>query len=161
MRSALKLEEPNVYKRSTAAAWVGIEASLEAVSHKYVRTLGANGYGLLNALTDFATNPLQNHIVRRDRHSFQSLAGKWLSRFTAECKKESFDAERYVVVTIRLRMPGLRSKSANGVRVRLREHGQAPARPLTAPTNRRPDSAPEASCASTASIPTRAPRSFT
>lgn len=96
MRSALKLEEPKVYKRSTAAAWVGIEASLEAVSHKYARTLGANGYGLLNALTDFATNPPHNHIVRRDRHSFQSLAGKWLSGFSEECKKESFDAERYV-----------------------------------------------------------------
>lgn len=96
MRSALKLEEPKVHKRSTAAAWVGIEASLESVSSKYSRALGDNGYGLLNALTDFATNPPHNHVVRRDRHSFQSLAGKWLSGFSEECKKEDFDAERYL-----------------------------------------------------------------
>ena len=114
MRSALKLNEPKVYKRSTAAAWVGIDASLEAVSHKYARTLGANGYGLLNALTDFATNPPQNHIVRRDRHGFQSLAGKWLSGFSEECKKESFDAERYVA--------GLNDPAKNAAPAN-REHG--------------------------------------
>ena len=96
MRSVLKLEEPKVHKRSTAAAWVGIEASLESVSSEYSRALGPNGYGLLNAVTDFATNPPRNQVVRRDRHSFQSLAGKWLSGFSEECKKEDFDAERYL-----------------------------------------------------------------
>ena len=96
MRSALKLAEPTVYKRSTAAAWVGIEASLESVSSKYSRVLGENGYGLLNAVTDFATNPPRNHVVRRDRHSLQSLAGTWLSGFSEECKKADFDAERYL-----------------------------------------------------------------
>ena len=96
IRSALKLEEPKVYKRSSAAAWVGLDASLESVSYTYSRALGDNGYGLLNAMTDFASKPPHNHIVRRDRHSFQSLAGKWLSGFSEECKKESFDAERYV-----------------------------------------------------------------
>lgn len=96
LRTALRLEEPKVYKRSTAAAWVGIDARFEAVISTYSRALGDNGYGLLNAMTDFASNPPRNRVVRRDQHSFQSLAGKWLSGFSEECKKGNFDAERYV-----------------------------------------------------------------
>ena len=96
LRAALRLDEPTFYKRSTVAAWAGIDACLDDVSYRYSRALGDNGYGLLNAMTDFASNPPQNQVVRRDRHSFQALAGNWLSGFSKECKKGSFDAERYV-----------------------------------------------------------------
>lgn len=115
LRAALRLEEPKVYKRSTAAALVGIDASLDSVSYTYSRALGENGYGLLNALTDFATNPPHNQVVRRDRHSFQSLAGKWLSGFSAECKKGNFDAERYLAG---LNDPARNSATANQERQR-------------------------------------------
>ena len=96
LRSALKIAEPKVLHRSNAAALVGLDASIESVCSKNARTLGENGYGLLNAVTEFATNPPANRIVRRERHSFQTLAGTWLSEFSKKCEEGDFEAETYV-----------------------------------------------------------------
>lgn len=96
LRSALKIAEPKILDRSTAAALVGLDARIESVCGNYVQTLGENGYGLMNAVTEFATNPPSNRFVRRERHSFQTLAGTWLSEFSKECRKKDFTAETYV-----------------------------------------------------------------
>ena len=96
LRSALKISEPKVLHRTNAAAMVGLDASINSICSKYARTLGEDGYGLMNAVTEFATNPPANRIVRRERHGLQTLAGTWLSEFCKECRKQDFDAERYV-----------------------------------------------------------------
>ena len=121
LRSALKIAEPKILDRSTIAALAGLDdhiedadfdylsgfdliaalaagldARIESVCDNYVRTLGENGYGLMNAVTEFATNPPSNRFVRRERHSFQTLAGTWLSEFSKECRKKDFTAETYV-----------------------------------------------------------------
>ena len=96
LRSALKISEPKVLHRTNAAAMVGLDASIHSVCSKYARTLGEDGYGLMNAVTEFATNPPSNRIVRRERHGLQTLAGTWLSEFCKECRKQDFEADRYV-----------------------------------------------------------------
>ena len=40
--------------------------------------------------------PPDNMWVRRDRHSLQRLAGKWLAEFTEDCKRKPFDLAAYV-----------------------------------------------------------------
>ncbi len=96
LRSALKISEPKVLHRANAAAMVGLDASIHSICSKYARTLGEDGYGLMNAVTEFATNPPSNRLIRRERHGLQTLAGTWLSEFCKECRKQDFEPARYV-----------------------------------------------------------------
>ncbi|HOS45520.1 MAG TPA: hypothetical protein PLQ69_03470, partial [Paludibacter sp.] len=50
-----------------------------------------------NAITDFASHPPENRCVYRDRHSYQQLAGAWLSAFHDECRKPDFSLSDYLV----------------------------------------------------------------
>lgn len=65
------------------AAWHALEALVEDSCARHARELGANAYALLNAITDVATRPPVNLLVRRDRHSLQRRAGAWLGAFVA------------------------------------------------------------------------------
>lgn len=52
---------------------------------------------ILSAITDFASHPPENRCVYRDRHSYQQLAGAWLSRFHDECRQKDFSLSDYLV----------------------------------------------------------------
>jgi len=47
-------------------------------------------------MTEFASYPPQNRCVYRERHSFQRLAGGWLSKFSQECHKPDFNLSSYL-----------------------------------------------------------------
>lgn len=49
-----------------------------------------------NAITDFASHPHESRCVRRDRHSFQRLAGTWLVQFNQECRMANFQLSEHL-----------------------------------------------------------------
>jgi len=59
--------------------------------------LGENAYAAFNAITDFASHPPANRCVYRDRHSFQKLAGAWVSAFYDTCGAKDFNLDDYLV----------------------------------------------------------------
>jgi hypothetical protein len=60
------------------------------MSDRYAGELGENAYAAFNAVTEFASHPPENRCVHRDRHSFQRLAGTWLTSFNDACRKPGF-----------------------------------------------------------------------
>lgn len=99
LQGVLCIREPkNITKnKQTADAWKVLYDHLSAVCHQYVQELGENAYSAFNAITDFASNPPVNCCVYRDRHSYQRLAGVWLTEFHKECRNADFRLSDYLV----------------------------------------------------------------
>lgn len=70
--------------------WQVLQEHLSEMNNRYVDELGSNAYAAFNAVTEFASRPLINRCVHRDRHSMQRLAGSWLAGFNAACGKPGF-----------------------------------------------------------------------
>ena len=66
------------------------------MTERYTGDLGENAYAAFNIITEFASHPPVNRCVHRDRHSFQRLAGTWLSTFGEECRKPGFSVAKYL-----------------------------------------------------------------
>jgi hypothetical protein len=81
----------DVLTKEKSDAWRTLCESITGLTRKYVSELGSNAYAVLNTITDFASQPPENPWVRRDRHTLQRLAGKWLAQFASECKQKPFD----------------------------------------------------------------------
>ena len=96
MRSALRIEEPDVVEWEDRAHWAKLGERVESVCDTYARDLGENAYAVMNAMSDFATRPTATPVVHRSQHTFQSLAGAWLSDFSAKCARPGFSLEDYV-----------------------------------------------------------------
>ena len=79
-----------------ARAWGVLSQHLSALCGRYREELGENAYAVFNAITEFASHPLENRCVHRDRHSFQRLAGDWMSRFGQECRQPGFTISSYL-----------------------------------------------------------------
>lgn len=79
-----------------AEAWAALSAHLHELSDRYANELGENAYAVLNAVTDFASRPLNNRCAHRDRHSLQQLAGAWLSTFSRICREPGFVLSGYL-----------------------------------------------------------------
>lgn len=73
-----------------------LEAHIADLCTRYAGELGENAYAAFNAITDFASHPPQSRLVRRDRHSYQRRAGKWLADFAASAPAKPFDWEKYI-----------------------------------------------------------------
>lgn len=70
--------------------WMVLQKHLVNLNNRYADELGHNAYAAFNAVTEFASRPLINRCVRRDRHGMQRLAGAWLSDFNVACKQPGF-----------------------------------------------------------------------
>jgi hypothetical protein len=83
-------------KSAEAEDWEKVQAHLKALCNRYADELGDNGYAVLNAITDFASQPLESRHIQRDRHSLQRLAGLWLSDFSEKCRQPVFSLAEYL-----------------------------------------------------------------
>ena len=76
--------------------WQRLDAHISELCRRYASELGDNAYAVLNAATDFASRPLDNRHLHRDRHGLQRLAGTWLSTFGEECQRPGFAIDAYL-----------------------------------------------------------------
>ncbi|MBP7766427.1 MAG: DUF932 domain-containing protein [Syntrophaceae bacterium] len=99
LKGVLHINEPKniTTDRKIEDAWKALSSHLEAICYQYIQELGENAYSAFNAITDFASHPPENRCVYRDRHSYQQLAGAWLSRFHDECRQMNFSLSDYLV----------------------------------------------------------------
>lgn len=90
--AVLMLYPPALLKPCTpmVADWHTLGDHLSELSNRYVGELGENAYAVFNAVTEFASRPLMNRCVHRDRHSLQRLAGSWLISFNDACRRPGF-----------------------------------------------------------------------
>lgn len=98
LKGVLKISKPkNLDSNSKMIQdWLGLESHLIQLREKYEKELGKNAYAVLNAITEFASQPIVNRCIHRDRHSYQRLAGVWLSEFTNECNTPGFNLKHYI-----------------------------------------------------------------
>jgi Domain of unknown function (DUF932) len=94
----LKIRKPkNMTPQSPIAAhWEALSQGIGVLCGRYAEELGENAYAVFNAITEFASYPPQNRCVYRERHSFQRLAGDWLSKFSQECRNPDFALSSYL-----------------------------------------------------------------
>ena len=99
LQSVLLINPPRHIEKHNRIAddWKSLTGYLEATCYQYVQELGENAYSAFNAITDIASHPPQNRCVYRDRHSYQQLAGAWLSEFHNECRQKDFSLSDYLV----------------------------------------------------------------
>jgi hypothetical protein len=76
--------------------WHALQQHLSEMNTRYANELGNNAYAAFNAVTEFASRPLVNRCVHRDRHSMQRLAGTWLAGFNAACSKPGFSINSHL-----------------------------------------------------------------
>jgi Domain of unknown function (DUF932) len=77
-------------EKATHPEWAALQKHLGDLNGRYADELGNNAYAAFNAVTDFASRPLINRCVHRDRHGMQRLAGAWLAGFNSACKQPGF-----------------------------------------------------------------------
>lgn len=96
--AVLKISKPKKAepKSPEAAEWDILVAHLSKMGDRYAKDLGENAYAVFNVITEFASQPLDNDYVRRERHSFQRLAGAWLNDFSRVCHDPGFDLAQYI-----------------------------------------------------------------
>jgi hypothetical protein len=99
LTAVLGLRKPSSFKDGNRDAdeWASLESHLTSLTDRYIKELGENAYALFNTVTDFASHPPANRHVHRDRHSLERRAGEWLSDFSAKCRADGFDVEKYHV----------------------------------------------------------------
>ena len=87
IQSVLEIHKPEGLPDDRQEAWRHLERILDRTSDTYVRQFGETAYALLNAITDLATRPPTKEqvgysFIRRERHSLQLLAGRWVAEFS-------------------------------------------------------------------------------
>jgi hypothetical protein len=92
----LQIKKPKEEYSVLMEDWIELSERIDALCGKYFEDLGENAYAVFNVITEFASNPTYNGFIHRDRHSFQQLAGAWLSSFTQECRQPSFSLPQYL-----------------------------------------------------------------
>ena len=85
--------EPNARK---AGDWNALSVHVADLCDKYAADLGDNAYAVFNAVTDLASHPPANRLVRRERNSLQRSAGEWVSIFGQRCREPGFDLTAYL-----------------------------------------------------------------
>ena len=78
------------------AAWQALQQQVDAAGARYAQELGANAHAVLNVVTELASRPPDNPLVRRDRHALQRRAGEWVIDFSSRCGEPGFDLRRYL-----------------------------------------------------------------
>ena len=92
--SALEIPKPKQGVRADWDAWERLVDDFRSLCFSYIDEMGATAYALLNCISEAATRPFRT--VRKERHSLQRLAGKWLVDFSSRCKHAAFDIDEYV-----------------------------------------------------------------
>lgn len=94
----LLIRKPKNVKPDTSMAgeWSVLSQYISYLCNRYRDDLGENAYAVFNAITEFASHPPNNRCVNRNRHSFQKLAGKWISQFSQECRQPGFTISDYL-----------------------------------------------------------------
>lgn len=118
IQSALEIHKPDRMPNDRRESWRTLEQILDGTCETYIRQFGGNAYALLNAITDVATRPptkeqIGYSFIRRERHSLQLLAGRWVAEFSRSLLRPGFDLDSYVndPSTARLRVSnGRRSR---------------------------------------------------
>ena len=77
-------------------AWDALQDHVSAFSRRYEQELGPNAYAALNVVTELASRPPDNPLVRRDRHALQRRAGEWISDFSSKCAVQEFEVGQYL-----------------------------------------------------------------
>jgi len=97
-RGVLLIRKPKEMKPDSPIArdWGVLSRHMGILCSWYREELGENAYAVFNAITEFASHPPENRCVHRDRHSFQRLAGDWMSRFSQECSQPGFAISDYL-----------------------------------------------------------------
>lgn len=98
VRGVLGLQPPDRLKRSMREAddWKTLSAHVSGLCNRYAAELGDNAYAVFNSVTEFASHPPANRLVRRERHSLQLLAGEWVSGFSQQCRQPGFNLTAYL-----------------------------------------------------------------
>ena len=76
--------------------WDVLSAHVWDLCNRYASDLGENAYAVFNAVTEFASHPPPNRLIRRERNSLQRSAGEWVSAFSQQCRQPGFDLTRYL-----------------------------------------------------------------
>lgn len=118
IQSVLGIHRPQGMPDDRRESWRLLEQIIDETGHTYLRQFGENAYALLNVITDLATRPPTKEqvgysFIRRERHSLQLLAGRWVAEFSRSLRRPGFDLNGYVndPSTARLRVSnGRRSR---------------------------------------------------
>ena len=100
IQSVLDIHEPEGMPDDRRESWRTLEQILDRTSETYFGQFGENAYALLNAITDIATRPPTKEevgysFIRRERHSLQLLAGRWVAEFSRSLRRPGFDLDGY------------------------------------------------------------------
>lgn len=101
IQSVLQIQQPAHMPNDRRESWQALDQILDRTGNAYVRQFGENAYALLNAITDVATRPPTKEqvgysFIRRERHSLQLLAGRWVAEFSRSLRRPGFDLDGYV-----------------------------------------------------------------
>ena len=110
IQSVLEIHKPEGMLDDRLAAWLALEQILERTTARYLHQFGENAYALVNAITDLATRPPTNEqagysFIRRERHSLQLLAGRWVAEFSRSLRRPEFDLSGYIAGRLEKYMP--------------------------------------------------------
>ena len=92
----LRAPQEKVGNAPLLAEWEALKQHAEDLCDRACEEFGENAYALFNAVTEFASHPLRNRCLRRERHALQRLAGDWTTRFVQECRKPDFTVKGYL-----------------------------------------------------------------
>jgi hypothetical protein len=98
VQRVLAIRPPDSLEPNTREAndWDALSAHVADMCNRYAVELGENAYAVFNAVTEFASHPPSNRLVRRERNSLQRAAGEWVSAFSQQCRQPGFDLTRYL-----------------------------------------------------------------
>lgn len=101
IQSVLEIHEPEGMPDDRRESWGTLERIIDTTIDRYTG-FGETAYGLLNTITDLATRPPTKEqvgysFIRRERHSLQLLAGRWVADFSRSLRQPGFDLESYLV----------------------------------------------------------------
>ena len=101
IQSVLEIHKPERLPNDRLAAWQRLEQIIDETSGTYIRQFGQTAYALLNAITDLATRPpakdeVGYSFIRRERHSLQLLAGRWIAEFSRSLRRPGFRLDAYI-----------------------------------------------------------------
>ena len=98
LKAVLGIHAPNpiIPKSPAEADWNALNLHIGQVATRYFDELGGNAYSAFNAITDFASHPPDNRLVRRDRHGFQTRVGRWVAEFSQAAPRAGFNLKKYI-----------------------------------------------------------------
>ena len=100
IQSALAIHKPEGMPDDHRESWRTLERILDGTTDRHTQS-GETAYALLNAITDLATRPPTKEqvgysFIRRERHSLQLLAGRWVADFSRSLRRPGFDLVGYI-----------------------------------------------------------------